>query len=284
MISIGVVGYGFVGKAVSQLDKLYEVNIYDPYIPEYRGVEKQDAAYLSDFVFLCVPTPTEEEGNYLDISNVENSARLWAWYNKRGKQGGPNPKSILVVKSTVNVGTVENLCSFLDTERIVHNPEFLSQRTAMEDFLNPTEVIVGGKTEYALEVVNMLMEFYSFMSKEGITPFVVPSNMAELVKMTRNSFYATKVSFFNEVYDLCQELEINYADFRRVFTLSGNHPWIAEQHTQVPGPDGMVGYGGACLPKDARGLLEYAESLGIDMNILRAAIDTNNRRRTDEDE
>lgn len=279
--TVGIVGYGFVGKAVAQLRDAYEVNIYDPYIEEYSGVENQDAAYLSDFVFLCVPTPTTEEGSHLDMEIVEGCARTWSWYNLRGHQGGPNEDSVLVIKSTLNAGTVDSLSSLLDTDRIVHNPEFLTQRTAMEDFRSPVEVIVGGALEPAMAVVNLYKGYYPIGDNEP-KYYMVPPHMAELIKMTRNSFYSLKVSFFNEVYELCQALDINYADFRKVFTLDGEHPWVAKQHTQVPGPDGKLGFGGACLPKDSQGLVELADALGVDMQTLRAAVESNKRRREDE--
>lgn len=281
MTTIGIVGYGFVGKAVAQLREVYDVNIYDPYIEEHSGVEAQDAAYLSDFVFVCVPTPPADEGSHLDMEIVEGCAQTWSWYNLRGKQGGPNDDSVLVIKSTVNAGTVERFCEHYDTDRIVHNPEFLTQRTAMEDFRKPVEVIVGGSIQPAMSVITMFQGYYP-MGDDEPKYFLLPPMMAELIKMARNSFYAMKVSYFNEIYELCQALDISYNDFRRVFTLEGEHPWVAKQHTQVPGPDGKLGFGGACLPKDSQGLVELADHLGVEMTTLAAAVESNKRRRKDE--
>lgn len=279
--TIGIIGYGFVGKAVAQLADVYEVNIYDPYVKEYSGVADADAAYLSDIVFVCVPTPTKEGGN-LDMEIVQGCVRNWAWYNLRGKQGGPNPDSILVIKSTIEPGTVKWLSEAYGSSRVVHNPEFLTQRTAMEDFRNPVEVIVGGEDpDISMEVVNMYKGYYPMGDGEP-KYYVVESQMAELIKVARNSFYAMKVSYFNEVFELCNEMGINYVDFRRVFTLDGEHPWVAKQHTQVPGPDGKVGFGGACLPKDSEGLVELADHFGVDMATLRGAVDSNKRRRNNE--
>lgn len=277
--TVGIVGYGFVGKAVAQLADSYEVNIYDSYIEEHDGVEKANAAYLSDFVILCVPTPRDFDGN-LDMEIVDGCANTWNWYNGRGKQGGPNKDSILVIKSTIEPGTVDRLCRYYDTNRIVHNPEFLTQRTAMEDFRKPVEVIVGGDLSICQEVVNMYKGYYPFGNDEP-EYYSVSGQMAELVKMARNSFYALKVSYFNEIFELCNALNIEYKDFQEVFTLGGKHPWIAKQHTQVPGPDGMVGFAGKCLPKDTEGLCELADCFGVEMSTLRAAIESNKRRRNE---
>ena len=279
--TIGIIGYGFVGKAVAQLSDSYEVNVFDPYIEDYNGVEKQDAAYLSDFVIVCVPTPTNDEGDSLDMSIVANCVKTWSWYNKRGHQGGPNLDSILVIKSTIEVGTVKWLMKSYDTERIVHNPEFLTQRRASADFRRPVEVIVGGENFHvAQEVINMYKRYYVYGDEPAY--YIVTSETAELVKMARNSFYALKVSYFNEIHELCESMNINYNDFRRVFTLDGDHPWVAKQHTQVPGPDGKMGFGGACLPKDSKGLVELADHFGVNMATLKGAIETNQRRRKDE--
>ena len=262
--SIGIIGHGFVGGALSQLHPSFPLEVYDPHLQKYK---ENLSAFSQDVVFVCVPTPSGTSGD-LDISIVEQVSRRW----KELK----SPNSTLVIKSTIPVGTVDQLCRDLGEKNIVHNPEFLTERTANEDFLNPKEVIVGGDKESAELVLAIYKQFYE---DKNIQYFSVPAKTAEMIKMTRNSFYALKVSFFNEVYELCQALGQDYEEFKKVFTLSGRHPWVGNQHVSVPGPDGKFGYGGKCLPKDSEGLLKLSEKHGIMMETLKSAVEANKKRR-----
>lgn len=281
--SVGIVGYGFVGKAVAQLGEVYDLSIYDPFVADFSSDADRSAAYTSDFVFICVPTPTTEsetpgESEILDTSIVEECAARWVWYNMKEHHPDANKESILVIKSTINVGTVDYLRNKHGFGRIVHNPEFLTQRTAMQDFREPVEVVVGGIDYINQEVINLYKGYYPFGDNEPLY-YSVGAQEAELLKMSRNSFYALKVSYFNEIFELCSRLELNYSSFIDLFTLGGNHPWIAKQHTQVPGPDGKLGFGGACLPKDSEGLAALAERYGMKMPTLKAAVKSNKKRR-----
>lgn len=264
---IGIIGYGFVGKAVAQLSEVYDVEIYDPYVEGYDSLK----AFKQKYVFVCVPTPVRDNGTY-DLSIVEDTARKWAEMR--------TPDSILILKSTISPGTTERLCKELYTNRIVHNPEFLTQRTAMMDFRNPLEVIVGGHPGAVAEVLAMYKGYYPFGDQDP-KYIATEAKVAELVKIVRNSYYATKVSFFNEISDLCWALDVEYIDFRKVFTLEGEHPWVSAQHTMVPGPDGQMGFGGACLPKDSKNLANFARSKGKKLRILESAIRSSNRRRNE---
>lgn len=261
--TIAIIGYGFVGKATSQLQKKYKIEIYDPNVEKYCN---NFFAFEKDIVIVCVPTPTVN--GEVDVSIVEDAILKWQKFKKAN--------SILVIKSTIPAGTIERFCKKYSTNRIVHNPEFLTQRTANEDFMNPLEVIVGGDKDCSEQVIKMYKNFYN---NSNIKYYCISSSEAELLKTLRNSFYATKVSFFNEVYELCNSIKIDYQKFIEVFTLNGAHPWVGSQHTKVPGPDGLFGFGGACLPKDSEGLLSLAKENNVDMMVLEAAILSNKRRR-----
>ena len=262
--TIGIIGCGFVGNAVAQLSEAFPVVAYDPYKKE---LSKNIEAFSQDIVFVCVPTPCSDDGS-LDTSVVLSSAKKWAEMKK--------DDSVLVIKSTIPMGTTEELKKMLDMKNIVHNPEFLTERTAMKDFRNPQEVIVGGDHDAAEAVTSMYREYYG---EKKIQYFNVSARTAEMIKMTRNSFYALKVTFFNEIYELCCAMGEDYDDFKKVFTLNGKHPWIGNQHVSVPGPDGKTGFGGKCLPKDSEGLLKVAEEYGIIMKTLKAAVTANKNRR-----
>jgi UDPglucose 6-dehydrogenase len=266
--TIGIVGYGFVGKAVAQLNEFFPVEIYDPFIDEYMFNLK---AFKQDIVFVCVPTPSKENGE-LDTTIVEQVTKQW--------RGLTTKESILVVKSTVPPGTTAMLCNMFSTDKIIHNPEFLSQNTAMEDFRKPEEVVIGHYNRSAAEkLVNLYKKYYPLNLE---VPYYVGLGVeAEMLKMVRNSYYALKVSFFNQVEELCDMHEIEYSKFREMLTLGGRHPWLASQHTMVPGPDGKYGFGGACLPKDSEGLCRVAEQVGVEMTVLKEAIAYNKRRRNE---
>jgi len=275
--TIGIIGYGFVGRAVSQLSEVYEVNIYDPFVEQYSSLENKNASYLSDYVVVCVPTPTNSDGS-LELGLVDSCVSEWSTKN-RNSLDLKNKESILIIKSTIEPGTIKKLSRKHNTKKIVHNPEFLTQRTAMEDFRNPVEVIVGGEDPKVVDSVLNLYRGYYVSGDREPKYYGTSSKMAELVKITRNSFYAVKVSYFNEIKELCTKIDVDYKQFREIFTLGGDHPWISKQHTQVPGPDGKVGFGGACLPKDSQGLVELSETLGVSMTTLKGAIKSNKRRR-----
>lgn len=275
--TVGIIGYGFVGKAVAQMGDVYDLSVCDPFVENFSSDEDRSAAYTSDFVFVCVPTPSDNEGT-LDTTIVEECVARWVWYNVKGNHPHANKESVLVIKSTINAGTLDYLRRKWLTDRIVHNPEFLTQRTAMEDFREPVEVVVGGADPMNKKVIDLYKGYYPFGDNEP-SYHSVSGKEAELLKMSRNSFYALKVSYFNEIYELCEKLELSYNSFIQLFTLEGKHPWVAKQHTQVPGPDGMVGYGGACLPKDSQGLVELASRVGVNMPTLEAAVKSNKRRR-----
>lgn len=278
-MKIGIIGYGFVGKAVAQLSSHYVVNIYDPFVKRYSTSEHKKAAYNGDIVFVCVPTPCASDGS-LDTSIVMEVASTW----KAIKEVSQDADRVLAVKSTIPVGTIDIMCKAFKDNNIVHNPEFLTQRTAMEDFVNADEIIVGGPNEKACnDVLNVYREWFE-NNNDNYSDRVfraVSGKVAEMVKVVRNSFYAVKVEFMNEVADLCAEMGIDYDEFRNVFARSGRHAWVNPQHTHVPGPDGERGFGGACLPKDSSGLAQLGVQNNTPMPVVDAAVRQNKCRRDD---
>jgi UDPglucose 6-dehydrogenase len=294
LYSIGLVGYGFVGKAVSMLMtnkkciSNIKTHVYDPAYKEHATPSLLERVLNSDFVFLCLPTPTNSETGELDTSLIEK-------YVDKHSKLCKNPNSVIVVKSTVAPGSCD---AFQEKTLfpVIHNPEFLTQRTHIKDFMSPLDIVIGS-TDLCFEVnfkgeivkphkalAEVYTEFYSKIEKNGesnsIPSIIFRTNtVAEMIKIIRNSFYATKISFMNEVYDLCNAFGENYEDLRSGLTSHGRHPWWCDMHTFVPGPDGKCGYGGACFPKDTKGLYSKAKELGVEMNILRASIEHNKQKR-----
>ena len=215
------------------------------------------AASAAAIVFLCLPTPQGDDGS-ADLSYVENVARLL----------GPHlaPNAVVVNKSTVPVGTSTQVAKWLGREdvSVVSNPEFLRQGTALQDFLHPNRIVVGGDNAEAVEAVASL---YSNIDAPILR---MNAASAEALKYAANSFLATKLTFVNAIADIC---ELVGADVFDVVSGLGMDPRIGDQFLN-PGP----GWGGSCFPKDTRALVKIAEEQGYDFALLRGVIQTNDEQ------
>jgi len=262
MSTIGIIGNGFVGNAVASFFKAreFDVRVFDSN-PRKTECEAHHACG-ADFVFVCVPTPTLDGVQNLDA--VEDAlARI-------------ETDPLVVIKSTCLPGTCRRLAAGFPNLRIVYNPEFLSARTAVKDFAQPESVVMGGPTEHVHALFDLLEPAYG-----NQTPWprkIVGGTWedAELIKYARNTFYALKVAHWNEMFTLCEKLGVDF-DKMKAGVLAGG--WVSPMHCDVPGHDGQRGFGGACLPKDTQALVTRAGELGVELNILRAALLSNERVR-----
>ena len=211
----------------------------------------------ADVVFLCLPTPQGDDGS-ADLSYIEAVAR----------QIGPHlaPGTVVVNKSTVPVGSSVQVGHWLGRTDVfvVSNPEFLRQGTALQDFLHPTRVVVGGDSEAAVEKVASM---YAAVDAPILR---MNAASAEALKYAANSFLATKLTFVNAIADIC---ELVGADVFDVVSGLGLDPRIGDQFLN-PGP----GWGGSCFPKDTRALVKIAEGNGYDFALLRGVIQTNDEQ------
>lgn len=268
MVSVGVIGYGFVGGAVSSLECVSDLRIYDVAKEDYNSEKSRIKAYNSDIVFINVPTDLNEN-NRLDASIIYDCLRDYKLENKKD--------NTIVIKSTIPVGVCTELKTVFEVDNIVFNPEFLSQRTAQQDFMFQKEIYLAGPTPHRSKVRNLYRRFfdfyrhtnYTFHETEGYEEY-------ELLKLARNSFYGIKVSYCNYLYNLCERLDIDYESFRDNFARG---EWVGEQHTYVPGPDKKFGYGGKCLPKDSIELLNYFKKNDILFEMLEKSIEFNEKQR-----
>lgn len=215
------------------------------------------AVSAADVVFLCLPTPRGDDGS-ADLSFVETVAR----------QIGPllQSGSVVVNKSTVPVGSSVLVAQWLgrDDVHVVSNPEFLRQGTALQDFLNPTRIVVGGDNNAAVQKV---ADLYASINAPLLT---MNAASAEALKYAANSFLATKLTFVNAIADICELVGADIADIVRGLGLD---PRIGDQFLN-PGP----GWGGSCFPKDTRALVKIAEGNGYDFALLRGVIQTNDEQ------
>ena len=209
-----------------------------------------------DFVFLCVPTPQDSDGS-ADLSYVIKAAK--------DLNGILKKNAILVTKSTVPVNAWKDIVMALDRKdvTIVSNPEFLREGTAISDFFHPDRIVVGSnKLEKAQEVANLYQQ-------EKVATIVTDNSSAELIKYASNSFLAIKLTFVNEIAALCEAVGANAND---VLQGMGQDSRIGSKYLQ-PGP----GWGGSCFPKDVRALRVTAENNSMNMTLLSAALDSNEK-------
>ena len=211
----------------------------------------------ASIVFLCLPTPQGDDGS-ADLSYIENVACAIGSHL--------SSDAVVVNKSTVPVGTSVQVAKWLGREdvSVVSNPEFLRQGTALQDFLHPNRIVVGGDNPTAVEKVA------SLYSKIDAPILRMNAASAEALKYAANSFLATKLTFVNAIADIC---ELVGADIFDVVGGLGMDPRIGDQFLN-PGP----GWGGSCFPKDTRALVKIAEEQGYDFALLRGVIQTNDEQ------
>ena len=262
--SIGIIGKGFVGTAVAhgfshQTGYGADIKIYD-IDPEKTQNSLEETVNSSEFIFLSVPTPADKNG-FNDLSIVKKAL-------SDINEVSTHPDNIILVRSTVVPGTTRTLQNEFPKLRIIFNPEFLTERSACFDFINQTRVVLGGEKKYTNRVK------YLYKNRFGDFLPVVETNFetAEMIKYMNNLFFATKVSFLNEMKLLGDKVGVDWSDAVEGFILDGR---IGHSHLAVPGPDGKFGFGGSCFPKDIQALINFGKENNVDMNVLKGAWETN---------
>ena len=269
---IGIIGKGFVGSAVAhgfsaQTGYSAEIRIFDKDpIRSENSLEK--TVNQSDFIFLSVPTPASNTGQ-IDLSIVEEALSDIDKINK-------SDSNIVLLRSTVTPGTSLMLQKKFSNLRIVFNPEFLTERSALFDFINQSRVILGGDSKYTKKVKDL------YRHRFGDYLPVIETNYetAELIKYMNNLFFATKVSFLNEMKLVADKTNVDWDKAMEGFVMDGR---VGHSHLSVPGPDGKLGFGGSCFPKDIQAMINFGKSMGLDMHTISGAWKTNLQVRPDKD-
>jgi UDPglucose 6-dehydrogenase len=257
-----IAGYGVVGQATAAA---IVANGFDP--PAVLDPAVEGCGPIDDgprrLVFVCVPTNEGLDGA-ADLSQVDQVIDNAL---QRAKAEGNHPASpyTIVIRSTVPPGTTSRLQQQHPEAHILFVPEFLTEATAQQDALHPPRLIIGHTPQSVQDgpVVGSMLA----AGGDSRHAIYVPATVAELSKYASNCFYATKVAFFNQLYELCGKLGIDYEMLRYVVALD---PMIAPSHLDVH-HRGYRGYGGKCLPKDAKALLTAAWDLKTDLTVLEAA-------------
>ena len=268
-----------VDKDQSKLDRLAKgvMPIYEPGLAEL--VERNEAAnrlfYASDLakaiedadaIFIAVGTPSRRGDGFADLSFVYEAADTIAAAVKH--------RCVVVCKSTVPVGTSRKVLERIhkaarhELIEVASNPEFLREGSAIDDFKRPDRVIVGVETEHARETMKAI---YRPLSLNRTPMLIAGLETAELIKYASNAFLATKITFINEIADLCERVGADVQEVAQGIGLDGR---IGPKFLHA-GP----GYGGSCFPKDTTALLETARAAGAPLSIVEAVVNANDARK-----
>jgi len=271
MKKIGIIGRGFVGSAVefgfsAQCGCSAQLKSYD-IDPKKKKDSLEETVNQSDFIFLSVPTPSNTSG--IDLSFLISALDSIQQINKK-------QDNIILIRSTIVPGTTKKLQEKFTNLNIIFNPEFLTQRSAKYDFINQSRFVLGGDPVHT----NKVADLYRWRFGKTIQIITTNFETAEMIKYMNNCFFATKVSFMNEMKLVSQQCNVDWDTAVEGFVSDGR---IGHSHIQVPGPDKKNGFGGDCLPKDVKAMLEFSNQLGLNLSTLKGAWDTNLNVRPKED-
>ena len=267
-MKIGIVGNGFVGSSVAfgfspTTGCDADVKVYDK--DESKSMHTlEEVVNDSDFIFISVPTPSNADGS-ISLKIVYDIFNEMDFLNNR-------KDNVFLLRSTVTPGTTRKIDNQTSLD-VCFSPEFLTEANSFEDFKNQTRIIVGGKGARKIKAM--------FRKPFPDIPIVVTkSETAEMVKYFTNCFLASKVIFANQMYELCQSSDIDYDKVCEYALLDSR---IGKTHFSVPGPDGDLGFGGHCFPKDLAAMKFFGTSHGCSTSFLSQVEKSNEAYRTDKD-
>jgi UDPglucose 6-dehydrogenase len=244
------------------LDELIKKNYLSKRLIFTNDLKK--ALSESEIIFICVGTPSKAGANNVDLSYIFKSVKDIISISKG--------KKIIVTKSTVPIGTGDEIEKLIRGKKkrnfdIISNPEFLREGEAIRDFKYPDRIVVGSNNNKVLRKMKLL---YSPLVNKGAKFFTTSRRGAELIKYASNAFLATKITFINELANLCEKTNINIED---ISLGMGSDKRIGSRFLRA-GP----AYGGSCFPKDTKGLVSVAEKHNIDLTVVKSVIKSNHNR------
>ncbi len=246
---IGIIGYGFVGQAVASGFSTADLLIYDKYKKGLNTLEETIKG--SEFIFICLPTPIKSDESGIDLKIIDESLKKITTYTN-------NTKKIIVIKSTVVPGTTVFYQKKYPQSIFAYNPEFLTEANYLEDFVNADRIIIGAfNDETSLRLVTLYRQQFS---KTPI--FQTDPTSGEMVKYMANCYLATKVTFANEMFEICERLGIKYENVKKMVAADYR---IYYSHLDITP---LRGFGGKCFPKDLLALKAQAKKLGVDTQLL----------------
>ena len=276
MYKIGIIGNGFVGSSVAHgfssntCCDVEDIKIYDKEHDKSTHTLKE-VVNDSDYIFLSVPTPMNDDGSIsLDIVH-EVFKEIDDVIDYETEE-----QPIILLRSTVIPGTTSEIQIKYPKMHIVFNPEFLTERSAKLDFINQSRIVLGGTWGNASKVEHL----YKWRFGNYIPVIKTDYKSAEMIKYMCNCFFATKVSYMNEMKKLSEKIGANWDDCIEGFALDGR---IGHSHLTVPGHDGKYGFGGSCFPKDVQAMINFMDGLNTPVNTLKGVWETNLEVRPEKD-
>lgn len=273
--SINIIGYGYVGSAMGHLCEKnnIEFNVYD--IQKKEGkfnyfnniidlVKCSENNSEINFYIIAVPTNSDSEGN-CDISIVKSV--LESLKNNVTKE------TYVIIKSTIVPGTSKELSEKYTNFDVIFCPEFLTQKNYLNDIYNAKFVLLGIPNKFNMtkyqKILNVIRTFYKHNTQIDI--LIRSYEECELFKYILNTYFGIKITFFNEIYDLCKKMNVDYQNLKELFSLD---PRVGDYGITVPGDHGR-GYHGVCIPKEVRGMIKLQEKLGLSSELM-SCIDKRN--------
>ena len=261
-----------INKLKKAISPIYEPGLDDLIRNNYKAKrlnftdDLEKAVKESQIIFICVGTPTKKGSNLVDLSQVYNVAKSVSKYIKNYK--------IIVNKSTVPVTTGDQIEKIIGKKvkkslfDVISNPEFLREGEAIRDFKYPDRIVIGSDNKKIFKKMRLL---YEPLIKKGAKFFSTSRKGAELVKYASNAFLATKITFINEIANLCESTGINVED---ISVGMGSDARIGSRFLRA-GP----AYGGSCFPKDTKGLVSIADKFKTNLSIVKSVIKSNHNRK-----
>ena len=261
-----------INKLKKAISPIYEPGLDDLIRNNYKAKrlnftdDLEKAVKESQIIFICVGTPTKKGSNLVDLSQVYNVAKSVSKYIKNYK--------IIVNKSTVPVTTGDQIEKIIGKKvkkslfDVISNPEFLREGEAIRDFKYPDRIVIGSDNKKIFKKMRLL---YEPLIKKGAKFFSTSRKGAELVKYASNAFLATKITFINEIANLCESTGINVED---ISVGMGSDARIGSRFLRA-GP----AYGGSCFPKDTKGLVSIADKFKTNLSIVKSVIKSNHSRK-----
>ena len=265
IVKINMLNQGSIPIYEPGLEEMLKRNYEDKRLIFTTDLKK--AVTYSDIIFICVGTPTIKNSNSVDLKYVFRVVKDIRKYIKKFK--------IIITKSTVPVTTGDKIEKMISSKvkrklfEVVSNPEFLREGEAIRDFKYPDRIIIGTKNK---KVIKILANLYDPIIKKGAIYFTTSRRSAELIKYASNAFLATKISFINELANLCEKVGINTEDIAIGMGLDKR---IGSRFLRA-GP----AYGGSCFPKDTRALVTTGKKFKVDLSIVKSVIKSNDNRRS----
>ena len=263
---VGIIGRGFVGGSLEKYlvkQKDVSVSAYDMLDSAEMNDGYQRVVSRSDIIYVCVPTPADERGKCF-TGHVDLACKLINYYAQRASK-----IPVVLIKSTMAPTSTEKLQEKYKNCIIICNPEFLTERTAVQDVEKTSKHLLGIPDS---SMIHLLSAYHKNAWPNSTCIYTNPTT-AEMIKTTTNSFFATKVTFANMLYDVCKSFDIDYDNM--IDIMQDADPRVGEVHWEVPGHDGKKGFGGKCLPKELSSMISIANENNINCSPLEAVEDYN---------